>query len=170
MPDVLGVAEIHRVLQGLLRERISVPELGTVMGVPGDVGRQVKDPDVLAERVRTALYRTITLANLSDDKRLHAVALTLAAEDTITESLRDERGAPQSAMEPGHIESLSRQVEQETKKIASYGHEAIVVCSPAIRLALRRLLERQLPHVPVLAYTEIAPNANMAVEGMVGLV
>ncbi len=169
VPDVLGVAEIHRVLQGLLRERIPVRDLGTVMEVLGDVGRQVKDPDVLAERVRTALYRTITLANLSDDKRLHAISLAPAAEDMITESLRDERGVLQSAMEPGRIEALIQQVEQETNKVSSDGHEATVVCSPAIRLALKRLLERQLPRVPVIAYTEIAPNADVSVDGVVGL-
>ena len=169
VPDVLGVAEIHRVLQNLLRERVPIRDLASVMEVLGDFGRQIKDPDVLAERARAALARTITQFYLGEDDRLHAVSLTPAAEEAVSEALRDDSGRVMAAMEPGNLEQLIRRIEQETSRVTNAGHESVLVCSPNIRLALRRLLEREHPRLPVLAYTEISSGVDIAVDGVVGL-
>ena len=169
VPDVLGVAEIHRVLQNLLRERVPIRDLASVMEVLGDFGRQLKDPDVLAERVRAVLARTITQVHVGEDDRLHAVSLTPAAEEAVSEALRDDGGRVMAAMEPGGLEQLIRRIEQETTRVANARHESVLVCSPNIRLALRRLLEREHPRLPVLAYTEISSGVDIAVDGVVRL-
>ncbi len=168
VPDVLGVGEIHRVLQGLLRERVPIRDLATIIEVLGDYGRQVKDSDTLGERARSALSRTITQQHVADDARLHAISLAPAAEELINNALHEHRGLVTAALEPNRIDRFTRQIDQEAQRLANAGTDPVVLCSPSIRLALRRMLERQLPGVPVLAYTEVSPGVDVAVDAVVG--
>lgn len=156
-------------LQNLLRERVPIRDLASVMEVLGDLGRQIKDPDVLTARARAVLARTITQFHMGEDDRLHTVSLTPTVEEAVSEALRDDGGRVMAAMEPGGLETSIRRIEQETTRVANAGHESVLVCSPNIRLALQRLLEREHPRLPVLAYTEISSGVDIAVDGVVGL-
>ena len=74
-----------------------------------------------------------------------------------------------AALEPGRLEELTRRISQESTRIANTGQDPVVLCSPSIRLPLRRMLERQLPRLSVLAYTEVAAGVDVTVDGVVGL-
>lgn len=73
-----------------------------------------------------------------------------------------------AALELNRIDRFTRQIDQEAQRLANAGTDPVVLCSPSIRLALRRMLERQLPGVPVLAYTEVPPGVDVAVDAVVG--
>ena len=101
VPDKLGVGEVQRVLQHLLRESVSIRDLGTILEAIGDRAASTRDPAILAEYARQALARTITarLPRL-DDKTLRAISLDPNLEQEIAESVTQTREGEYLAMDP----------------------------------------------------------------------
>jgi flagellar biosynthesis protein FlhA len=167
VPDKLGVGEVQRVLQHLLREGVSIRDLGTVLESIGDRAAITRDPALLAEYARQSLARNITAGYVDESKTLRAISLDPSLEQEIAESVTQTHEGEYLAMEPiraqAVVGSLSGQVEQAT----GMGVRPVLVCSSRIRRHLRRLVEQALPQLPVVSYNEIVPGIRVETTGVV---
>jgi flagellar biosynthesis protein FlhA len=157
IPDLLSVGELQRVLQALLREGVSIRDLGAVVEAAGDRARITRDPDLLAEYARQALGRTILAPFLDGEHRLRAIALDPAMEQEVSESIAQTADGEYLAMNPDRAADLVRSLGDQVDAAVARGRRPVLICSSRVRRHLRRLVEQALPQLSVCAYNEIAP-------------
>ena len=169
VPAVVKPGELQKVLQNLLRERVPVRDLETVLETVGDVAGRTKDLDVLTEYARNALARTICKQYVDEQDRLNCLTLDPALEDLINGHLdRSERGTT-NTMPPATAQQVVAQVSAKAAELTGSGRSAVVLCSPQVRSALRRMIEASLPHVAVLSYNEVVPEVSVEAVGLIGM-
>ncbi|WP_354699818.1 Flagellar biosynthesis protein FlhA [Paraconexibacter sp. AEG42_29] len=167
VPDLLSVGELQRVLQALLREGVSIRDLGAVVEAAGDRARITRDPDLLAEYARQALGRTILAPYLDADHRLRAIALDPAMEQEVSESIAQTTDGEYLAMDPARAHALVQSLHDEVEQASARGRRPVLICSSRCRRHLRRLVEQALPQLSVCAYNEIAPGISVETIGVV---
>jgi flagellar biosynthesis protein FlhA len=167
VPGVLKPGEIQKVLQNLLREGVSIRDLGTILETLGDYAPRIKDPEVLTEYVRNSLARSICRSHSSPDGRIRVVTLDPKLEDMFKAATeRSERGSF-LALSPALIARIGDRLKQELAKLAAAGHEPVILCSPQVRAQVRKIAEAVQPGVTVLSYNEIVQDARVESLGMV---
>jgi flagellar biosynthesis protein FlhA len=167
VPEKLGVGEVQRVLQHLLRENVSIRDLGTILEAIGDRAASTRDPAILAEYARQALARSITFHYLDSNKSLQAISLDPNLEQEITESVTQTRDGEYLAMDPARAQTVVRLVSGEVEQATGMGLRPVLLCSGRIRRHLRRLIEQALPQLPVVSYNEILPGIRVESTGVV---
>ena len=169
IPDRLKIGEIQAVLELLLRERVPIRDLETILEVVGDWAGRTKDPDVLAEYARNALARTICELHADDDATIHGITLDPAVEDSINSHVeRSERGSYLTmppAMASKTVAAIRKELESAATK--SGGTQPVILASPQVRQWIRRLIESALPNAAVLGYNEVVRGINIRTHGMV---
>jgi flagellar biosynthesis protein FlhA len=168
VPDKLGVGEVQRVLQHLLRENVSIRDLGTILEAIGDRAASTHDPAILAEYARQALARAITLGYLDATKSLQAISLDPNLEQEIAESVTQTRDGEYLAMDPNRAQTVVQLLTGEVEQATGMGVRPVLLCSGRIRRHLRRLIEQALPQLPVVSYNEILPGIRVESTGVVG--
>ena len=171
VPDVLKPGELQKVLQHLLRERVPIRDLETILETLSDWGTRTKDIDVLTEYVRNSLARSICEQHRREDNTIQCVTLDPNLEDMINAHVeRSERGTFLTMppdLQNGVVSAIREQV--QTSAAAAGGHMPVILCSPQIRAAVRRIIESALPKVAVLGYNEIVKAVQVQSRGMVVL-
>jgi flagellar biosynthesis protein FlhA len=167
VPELLSVGEIQRVLQALLREGVSIRDLGAIVEAVGDRARITRDPVLLAEYARQALGRAIVMPHVDGEQRLRAISLDPAIEQEISESIAQTADGEYLAMEPTRAHALVRSLAAQAEHAVARGGRPVVICSSRVRRHLRRLVEQTLPHLSVCAYNEIAPGISVETIGVV---
>jgi flagellar biosynthesis protein FlhA len=167
VPDVLALGEIQRVLQALLREGISIRDLGVIIEAIGDKARLTRDPSLLAEYARQALGRSITAPHLGVDRRLRAIALDPQIEQEVSESITQTSDGEYLAMEPSRAQALVTALKGQLDSGIPHGGRPVLLCSARVRRHLRRLCEQSLPQLPVCSYNEIVPGISVETIGVV---
>jgi len=169
IPTIVKPGELQKVMQNLLRERVPVRDLETIIETLGDFASRTKDLDVLTEYVRNALCRTICKQYVDEMDRLWCLTLDPALEELINSHLdRSERGTT-NTMPPQTAQQVVRQISEKATELTQTGRSAVILCSPQIRGAVRRMIESSLPQVAVLAYNEIVPEVAVEAVGLVGM-
>jgi flagellar biosynthesis protein FlhA len=166
VPDVLSVGEIQRVLQALLREGVSIRDLGAVVEAIGDKARLTRDVAMLAEYARQALGRTIVAPYLDSENTLRAIALDPALEQEIAESLVQTADGEFLAMDPVRAHGLVDASSEQVEHALAHGGRPVMLCSARVRRHLRRLFEQRLPQLAVCSYNEIAPGVSVETIGV----
>jgi flagellar biosynthesis protein FlhA len=167
VPEKLGVGEIQRVLQALLREGVSIRDLGTILEAIGDRASMTRDPVILAEYARQALGRTITHGYLDEEKTLRAISLDPTLEQEIAESVTHTGEGEYLAMDPTRAQTLVTSLAGQVDAATGIGLRPVVLCSSRIRRHIRRLIEQALPQLPVVSYNEIVPGIRVETTGVV---
>jgi flagellar biosynthesis protein FlhA len=167
VPEKLGVGEVQRVLQHLLRENVSIRDLGTILEAIGDRAASTRDPAILAEYARQALARSITFHYLDSNKALQAISLDPNLEQEIAESVTQTRDGEYLAMDPARAQIVVRLLSGEVEQATGMGLRPVLLCSGRIRRHLRRLIEQALPQLPVVSYNEILPGIRVESTGVV---
>jgi flagellar biosynthesis protein FlhA len=167
VPELLSVGEIQRVLQALLREGVSIRDLGAIVEAVGDRARITRDPVLLAEYARQALGRAIVMPHVDGEQRLRAISLDPAIEQEISESIAQTADGEYLAMEPTRAHALVRSLAAQAEHAVARGGRPVVICSSRVRRHLRRLVEQTLPQLAVCAYNEIAPGISVETIGVV---
>jgi flagellar biosynthesis protein FlhA len=167
VPDVLTIGEIQRVLQALLREGVSIRDLGAVVEAAGDKARITRDPTLLAEYARQALGRAITAPHLDGEQRLLAVSLDPAIEQEVSESIAQTADGEFLAMDPARAQSLVHALSGQVEHAVQRGRRPVLLCSARIRRHVRRLCEQSLPQLAVCSYNEIVPGIRVETIGVV---
>lgn len=167
IPSVLSLGEVQKVLQNLLRERITIRDLVTILETLADHAKQTRDADALTEYVRQALARAISAQYRGADGYVHVITLSPRVEQQLTEALKQTEQGTMIAMEPSRVQRFLERVAAEMEKVAGMGHPPVLLCGARLRLAVRRITERVLPNLVVLSFSEIAPGVDVQAEGMV---
>lgn len=167
IPEVVSLGTIHRVLQNLLRERVPIRDLGTIVETLVDFAPQVKEVDLLTEYVRAGLSRGICDSIVGQDRKLQVVSLDPVLEHSVVQAMRD--GGNLWSLPPDQTQKLLKRLEMLVKGILEQRKRAAVLCAPQVRLAIRRLVEATFPNLPVLSYHEIASDVDVYSVGVLSL-
>jgi flagellar biosynthesis protein FlhA len=169
VPDLLSVGELQRVLQALLRESVSIRDLGAVVEAAGDRARVTRDPDLLAEYARQALGRTIVSPYLDAERTLRAITLDPHLEQEVSDAIAQTPDGEYLAMDPNRAQALVHSLSNHVEQAVARGRRPVLICSSRCRRHLRRLCEQALPQLSVCAYNEIAPGIGVETIGVVAV-
>jgi flagellar biosynthesis protein FlhA len=167
VPDLLSVGEVQRVLQALLREGVSIRDLGAIVEAIGDKARVTRDPGLLAEYARQALGRAITAPHVDAESTLRAIALDPQVEQEIADAITVTTDGEYLAMEPARAQALVRALSGQQDSAIARGRRPVLLCSARVRRHLRRLCEQSLPQLSVCSYNEIVPGIRVETIGVV---
>ena len=171
VPNVIKPGEIQAVLQNLLRERVPIRDLETIIETLTDWAPRTKDPEVLTEYVRNALARTICHIHRTAEGKINCITLDPQLEELINSSLqRSEQGTFQ-AMPPQLQQRIVEAIRSTVQRVMtdSMGQMSVLLCPPQIRIWLRRMIEPVLPNVAVMSYNEVVRGIELESKGMVVL-
>lgn len=169
VPGILSVGEVQKVLAKLLREKVSVRDLVTILETLADYGTYSKDPDILAEYVRQALSRQITNQFASGGETLKVITVGPSLEKKIAESVQQSEQGTYLALDPTSSQLIYHKLSEQVGKMVQSGHQPLILTSPTIRMYLRQLLERTMQEIPVLSYSELEPSVEIQSVGVVNL-
>ncbi|SEH14611.1 flagellar biosynthesis protein FlhA [Thermoleophilum album] len=165
VPDVLTVGEVQRVLQGLLREGVSIRDLGTILEAIGDRARINRDPAQLIEYARQALGRTIVEPYLDGDV-LRAATLDPALEQELAEAVVQTADGELLALPPERTRALAERLRE---LVGERSEPRVLLCSSRVRRHVRRLAEAVAPQLAVCAFTELPPSVRVENVAVIGL-
>lgn len=155
----LNVADVQQVMQNLLRERVPVRDLKTILENMSLQSKLNKNYDFLTEQARQALARNICKQNLADSGELLAITLAPDVENIIAQGVSPD--GQSLTLEPDFTRRLLDSMNSELERaISSSGNQPVILCSSPIRLAFRRLIERTYPQITVMSYNEISSNTK----------
>src|SRR5881275_102798 len=129
VPDVLSLGEVQRVLQALLRESVSIRDLGVIVEAIGDKARLTRDPALLAEYARQALGRSITAPFIGADRKLRAITLDPIVEQEVAESITATSDGEYLAMEPIRAQALVTALRDRADGASAQGNRPVLLCS-----------------------------------------
>jgi flagellar biosynthesis protein FlhA len=163
MPAKVSLGTLHRVLQRLLRERVPIRDLVTILEAVGDTADQSKDPEVLAESARRALGNTIARLHMDASGEVRGVTIGSKLESALT-SLFSPRGAQQNAtmLAPDTLGNALRDLNTLASAHAFEGRFAPLIVPPSLRIGVRRLIEPVMPQLPVISLSELPPNVTLS--------
>jgi flagellar biosynthesis protein FlhA len=168
IPSQVKPGELQRVLQNLLRERVPIKDMETILETLSEWAPKTRDPDVLSEAVRHNLARTICQQFRDDANTIHVITMDPVAEDTINGYIeRNERGSFLT-LPPQLARTITENIAKQINKLVTQGHSGIVLCSPQVRGFIRKMIEPTLPTVAVLSYSEIVKGINVESVGIAG--
>ncbi len=167
IPGQMKLHEVQQVLQMLLRESVSIRQLGPILETLGDYSGRTKDPVLLAEYVRNRLARTICTRYRAADGKLHVVTMDPAMEDRIRAGIEHSERGLFIRMSPQAVELTCQRIAHEVQKLTKSAHPPVVLVSPQIRPGLRRLTENHLPQLVVLSYNEITRDTQIESVAMI---
>ena len=167
VPGLLRAGELQRVLQNLLRERVSVRDLETVLETVAVHAGRVKDADALAEFVRRGLARQITEQYKGADGRLRAVALSKTVDARLAAAGGEGDTRPAEALGSETSRGLVRAVALAVGPLVEAGYPPVVLASPEARPVLKDLTRADLPRLAVLSRREIPRDTPVEVAGTV---
>ena len=167
-PNLLPLGTIMRVLQNLLREQVSIRDLRTILETLADWAPSMTDADLLTEQVRQAMARSISCNYADDSQTLSLFTLDHELEETFQDSVHRTQDGSYLALDPhkaqAFLEGLS-----ETIQTLGGGTTPVLLCSPTIRLHVKRLTERYISNLVVLSHNEIAPHLKVRSVGAVSI-
>ncbi len=165
---MLKLGDVQKVLQNLLRERVPVRDLQTILETLGDWAARTKDIEILTEYVRNALARSICTQYQDDNGQICCVTLDPALEDMINAHVERSDAGSYLTLPPSQTNDIVDAVKEQIDKNATVQQLALL-CSPQIRMHLRRLIETALPNTPVLSFNEIVRDIQLNSLGIVSI-
>jgi flagellar biosynthesis protein FlhA len=159
VPKIVTTGEVQRLLKQLLRERVPIRDLTTILEAMGDVAVITKDNDVITETVRSALARAICRQHQNDRGELPTISFAPSLEERLLGSIvRTEQGAV-LALDPNDAQNLASRIARALETAVA---QPVLLCTPALRPHLWRLFTRVLPQIGVLSHNEIPPHVRIA--------
>ncbi len=169
IPDLMTIGEIQKVLQNLLKERVSIKDMVTILESLADNSRNTKDIEVLTEYVRFSLARSICNPLIDENSSLGVITLDPNIEQTINNNIQKSMQGSFPALDPDTTSSILNGLKQKLDEVYFYNNQAVVLVSPNIRPAFRRLIEMVFPAVNVLSLNEVPNDVEIRTEGVVTL-
>ncbi|WP_257350029.1 flagellar biosynthesis protein FlhA [Pseudalkalibacillus decolorationis] len=166
-PDPLSTGEIQKVLTKLLKENISIRNLPIIFETLADYGQMTKDTDLLTEYVRQSLSRQISKQFGDNQDSLKVITLSGKIEKKIAESIQQTEHGNYLSMDPNDSQLIFDSITSEIKRVNEVNPMNVLLCSPAVRMYVRQLIERYLPDVIVLSYNELEPSLEVQSIGVV---
>ncbi len=170
VPKLLGIGEIQKVLQNLLREGISIRDLLTVFETLADYAATTRDTDILTEYTRQSLKRAISGKYFPANETTSVVTLDPKLEQEIMNSVKQTEQGAYLTLDPDKTKSIIKSIGDEVQKLENLGKNPIVITSPIVRIYFKRLTEDYYKDLIVVSYNEIESNIELQSVGMVAIV
>ncbi|WP_313132385.1 flagellar biosynthesis protein FlhA [Anaerocolumna sp.] len=167
VPKLLGVGEIQKVLQNLLKEGISIRDLITVFETLADYASTTRDTDVLTEYVRQSLKRAISNKYFPPKETTSVVTLDPKIEQEIMGSVKQTEQGAYITLDPEKTQDIIHSVEEEIQKLENIGKNPIIITSPIVRMYFKKLTQDYFKDLIVISYNEIESNVELQSVGMV---
>jgi flagellar biosynthesis protein FlhA len=166
VPNVVQVGILQKVLQNLLKERVSIRDLAKILEAMADVITITRDPVMLTEFVRQHLGRAITTPHLSEVNELGVLVLDPSIEQSIQQGIETSDRGSFLAIDPNRIQELLTRITNSITDLLP-GAQPVLLTNPIVRPHLRRILERAMPHLVVLSHSEIPLDVRVVSLGTV---
>jgi len=167
VPKLLGLGEIQKVLQNLLKEGISIRDLLSILETLTDYAPTTRDTDILTEYVRQSLKRAISVKYFTSHETTSVVTLDPKIEQDIMGSVKQTETGAYINLDPAKTKSIINSVGNEVQKLENLGKNPIVITSPIVRMYFKRLTEDYYRDLIVVSYNEIESNVELQSVGMV---
>lgn len=167
MPKQLGLGEIQKVLQNLLREGVSIRDLLTIFETLADYAPTTRDPDILTEYVRQSLKRAISGKYFPPHETTNVVTLDPKIEQEIMGSVKQTEQGAYLNLDPDRTRKIMDAVGTEIQKLENLGKNPIIITSPIVRMYFKRLTEDYYKDLVVISYNEIESDVELQSVGMV---
>ena len=155
IPNVLKLGEVQNILRRLLRERIPIRPLGTILEVLGDEAPKNRNPIFLTEKVRARLARTLCGPCLNEDGELHVMMLDPGLEEKVAAGADCSGDEVRLHLTPEDTAEILRRIEGERNRTALFGLSSVLLVGDSVRPAVRALIEGKFPNLPVFSFGEI---------------
>jgi flagellar biosynthesis protein FlhA len=169
VPNLLPLGLTQRVLQNLLRERVSIRDLLTIMETMADSISITKDPDIITEYVRQRLARSIVKQYETPEGLLPLITIDQKIEEILRNGIQKADQGSYLSLEPNLAQKILISINQTLERMGQANYQPIILCSPTIRRHLKKLLDRFLPQVVVLSHNELTPQAKIQSLGTANL-
>jgi flagellar biosynthesis protein FlhA len=169
IPDLMTIGEIQKVLQSLLKERVAIKDMVTILESLADNARITKDLEVLTEYVRFSLGRSICNGLVDDNNSITIITLAPEVENVIANNIQKSLQGSFPAVDPDTTGKILNSIKNNISSIYFHNNQPVILVSPKIRPAFRRLIEMVFPSITVLSLNEIPNEVEIKTEGVVTL-
>ncbi|MBV4429754.1 flagellar biosynthesis protein FlhA [Clostridium tyrobutyricum] len=169
IPDLLTIGEVQKVLQNLLRERVSIKDMVTILESLADNSRNTKDIELLTEYVRFALGRSICNSLIDENNSITVVTLSLDLEELVANNIQKSMQGSFPAIDPDTTSKILNSLKSTLDSVYFNDNQPVILVSPKIRAAFRKLIEMVFPSVNVLSLNEIPNDVEIKTEGVVSI-
>ncbi|MCL5056903.1 MAG: flagellar biosynthesis protein FlhA [Actinobacteria bacterium] len=166
-PDVITLGDLQKVLQNLLREKVPIRDMVSILEAIADGVRINRDIDFLTDHVRQAIARTISRQYANRENKMEVITLHPKVEQAVGDSIQATQLGAYPVLEPGNARELLEAIKETVEKVSLKGITPIILCSPKVRLPLRKFTERYLPGLVLLSLNEISSNVEVEAVGTV---
>lgn len=167
IPDLMTIGEVQKVLQNLLKEKVPIKDMVTILESLADNSRTTKDIEVLTEYVRFSLSRTICNQIINEDRAVTVVTLAPQLEDLISNNIQKSIQGSFPAIDPDTTTNIFKNIRNTIDSVYFYNNQPVILVSPNIRPVFRRLCEMAFPHLMIISLNEVPNDVEIRTEGVV---
>jgi len=169
VPTIISTSDLRKIFVNLIREKVSIKDIIYIFERLCDYARFSKEPDILSERLRAALGRQICLTNVQDDKVLYALTLSPEWEKILDDSCQRTELGTMFLLNPMQVQDLIESTAMTLMRAhQDIGKQPVILCSPRIRLPLYQLIERHIPTIVVISYSELITDIKVEAVDTIG--
>ncbi|MGN1125401.1 MAG: flagellar biosynthesis protein FlhA [Candidatus Gastranaerophilaceae bacterium] len=169
VPTIISTSDLRKIFVNLIREKVSIKDIIFIFERLCDYARFSKEPDILSERLRAALGRQICLGNVQEDKVLYALTLSPEWEKVLDDSCQRTELGTMFLLNPMQVQELIESTAATLMNAhQNIGKQPVILCSPRIRLPLYQLLERHIPTIVVISYSELITDIKVEAVDTIG--
>jgi len=169
IPDLMTIGELQKVLQNLLKEKVPIKDMVTIMESLADNSRLTKDIELLTEYVRFALARVICNQIIDENRTVTVATLSPQIEEIIAANTQKSMQGSFPAVDPDTTTKIFQSIRDVIDRINFYNNQPVILVSPNIRPVFRKLIEMVYPHIMVVSLNEIPNDVQIRTEGVVSL-
>lgn len=167
IPDLLTIGELQKVLQNLLREKVPIKDIVTIMESLADNARNTRDLEVLTEYVRFSLSRTICNTVVDENRTINVVTLDPVIEDVVANNIQKSVQGSFPTVDPDTTTKILGAIKDTVESVYFYNNQPIILVSPNIRPVFRKLIEMVFPQIMIISLNEVPNDVQINSEGVV---
>lgn len=167
IPDLMTIGEVQKVLQNLLREKVPIKDMVTILESLADNSRNTKDIEVLTEYVRFALARNICNPLVDENGAITVAVLSPELEELIGNNIQKSMQGSFPAVDPETTGKIFESIKNVMDTVHFYENQPVILVSPKIRPAFRKLTEMVFPNLSIISLNEIPNDVEIRTEGVV---
>ena len=169
IPDLMTIGEIQKILQNLLREKVPIKDIVTILESLADNSRNTRDLELLTEYVRFALARTICNQIVDENKTINVITLSPNIEEIISSNIQKSVQGSFPTVDPETTTKILTSIRNTVDSVYFYNNQPVILVSPNIRAVFRKLIEMVLPHIMVISLNEVPNDVQINSEGVVSI-
>lgn len=166
VPDELPLSTIHKVLQNLLQEQVSIRDISTIIETLASHAMNTKEPEQLTALVRVAMGRSIVHQIYGSDEELSVITLAPSLEQILQEALQAD--SENAVIEPGLAERIFQSLNEVSQSQEVIGGNLVLLVAPALRSYLRKFVSHGIQNMHVLSFNEVPGDKRIKVIANIG--